>query len=291
MEVVPVALVVRRDSTLTPVVALAALVVAAVLVPAGSAASRDTVLPTLYVAYAMNCTFAITDDGGRKVGSIAPGTYQVLVTTPVVFAGVDLSGTFDMTACKSFVQFQLTGPGVDLSTTLQEGDEDKEILKATFQASSTYTAQDLNQAAVTRLAFATAASGSPTAPSSPSTSSTSSGKGTSSTDIVGSATTKSAPAAIAPLRGTLAGAVNAAGKLTLTKNGKGVTNLKAGRYTFTIQDGSAKADFTIQALRKTPVTLTGVAYVGTHRTTVTLKPGQWTFYSYNSKANYFIVIA
>ena len=85
----------------------------------------------------MSCTFTITDDNGRRVSSIPPGTYQVLVTTPMVFADVDLSGIFDMTACKSFVQFQLAGPGVNLSTTLQEGDEDKELLRAVFQPSAT----------------------------------------------------------------------------------------------------------------------------------------------------------
>src|SRR5262249_31967117 len=100
------------------------------VVPAGGARTAD-VLPTLYVAYTMHCTFAITDDSGRRVASIPPGTYQVLVTTPMVFADVDLSGIFDMTACKGFVQFQLTGPGVNLQTTLQDGDEDKEMLRGT----------------------------------------------------------------------------------------------------------------------------------------------------------------
>jgi hypothetical protein len=94
-----------------------------------------------------------------------------------------------------------------------------------------------------------------------------------------------------PIRGTLVGAVSAAGKLTLTRSGKGVNTLKAGRYTFTIQDSSAKADFTIQELRKTPLTLTGVAFIGKHTTTVDLKAGQWTFYSSVGKTNYFIVIS
>ena len=39
-------------------------------------------LPTLYVNYNMNCTFGITDDSGKAVTSIAPGTYQVQITTP-----------------------------------------------------------------------------------------------------------------------------------------------------------------------------------------------------------------
>jgi len=109
---------------------------------------------------------------------------------------------------------------------------------------------------------------------------------TTSKDVVGSAVDKTAV-----FRGTLAGTVSAAGKLTLTKSGKGVTTLKSGRYTFTIQDSSSKADFTIQELRKNPLTLTGVAFVGKHTTTVGLKPGQWTFYSFSGKTNYFVVIS
>ena len=74
---------VRRVSIL-----LAVLAAAAVLVPAGSASSRDAgqpALPTLYVVYTMNCTFSIVDDPGRPVTAIAPGTYQVEVSTPIMF--------------------------------------------------------------------------------------------------------------------------------------------------------------------------------------------------------------
>src|SRR5262245_55759499 len=102
MTPVPMALFVRRF--VTP---------AAVLATAG-AGSRDTVLPSLYFDYAMNCSFTVTDDNGRRVTSIAPGTYQVFVRSVVVFAMVDLSGIDDFTACKGFVQFQLSGPGVNV---------------------------------------------------------------------------------------------------------------------------------------------------------------------------------
>ena len=43
-----------------------------------------------------NCTFSITDDSGRRVSSIPPGTYQVSIRTPVSFAEVDLSGILNM---------------------------------------------------------------------------------------------------------------------------------------------------------------------------------------------------
>ena len=104
---------------------VAVLVVATALVPWALAGSRADVLPTLYVEYGMGCNFTISDDNGRRVTSIAPGQYQIHVHTVVVFAVVDLSGISDLTACKGNVQFQLAGPGVDLFTTLQDGDEDR----------------------------------------------------------------------------------------------------------------------------------------------------------------------
>ena len=87
-------------------------------------------LPTLYVDYTMNCTFSIVDDSGKPVTSIAPGTYQVDVSTPIMFKlavpggpGVDRRPrtSTDFTGCKGWVQFQLSGPGVSLFTTLDVG--------------------------------------------------------------------------------------------------------------------------------------------------------------------------
>ena len=260
------------------------LAAAAVLVPAGSA--RHSALPTLYVAYTMNCTFGVTDDSGKKVSSIAPGTYQVYVTTPQVFANVDLTGISDMTACKSFTQFQLTGPGVSLFTTLQDGDEDKDLLKATFAANSTYTMVDLNQPSVARAVITTTATGSASSPTGPSTSAggtSPSAKGSTQSSLVGSA--------VVPFRGKLAATVDAAGKLSLTTKGKPVATLKAGLYTFTVVDKSATSGFEIQRLKAGATTLTSVAYKGTHVASITLKAGQWTFFSPGGHKNYFIVSA
>ena len=260
----------------------AVLAAAAVVVPAGN--SRVSALPTLFVNYTMNCTFAVLDDSGKKVTSIAPGSYQVYVTTPQVFADVDLTGVFDMTACKSFTQFQMTGPGVNQSTTLQDGDEDKDLLQATFAPSATYTFVDNNQPSVARAVITTTATGTPTASTGSNTSSsgtTSSAKGSSQQSLVGSA--------VVPFRGKLAATVNAAGTLALTTKGKPVGTLKAGLYTFTVVDKSAKSGFAIQKLKSGATTLTGVGYKGTHVASITLKAGQWTFFSPGGKKNYFIV--
>jgi hypothetical protein len=272
--------VVNRAPFLSILAAL--LAAAAVVVPAGNA--RVGALPTLFVNYTMNCTFTIVDDSGKRVTSIAPGTYQVYVQTPQVFADVDLSGIFDMTACKSFVQFQLTGPGVNLSTTLQQGDEDKDLLSANFQPNGTYTASDLNQPTVARATFSTTATGTPT-PSTgagnTSTGSSSSSKGSTQSSLVGSA--------VVPFRGNLAATVNASGKLTLTLKGKPVGTLKSGLYTFTVHDNSAKSGFTVQKLKSPATALTGVAYKGTHVKSIQLKAGQWTFFTPSGAKNYFIV--
>jgi hypothetical protein len=280
------ALLVRRFSTLIAVLALAA-----VLLPAAGAGSRETVLPTLYVDYAMNCTFAITDDDGKRVSSIPAGTYQVHVASVVVFAVVDLSGIDDFTACKGFVQFQLTGPGVSLFTTLQDGDEDKDYFKETFHGGGTYAAVDLNRPAVARAVFtATAGSGSANAPASPYVPSASATKPTASTDIVGSARKTY------PFRGTLSASVDAAGKLKLLHNGRSVDSLKEGKYTTRVADRSKNAGFYFKLLNKngavvSSVTATTIPFVGNRTTTLTLKKGQWGFTAAgNGKKTLFIVV-
>jgi hypothetical protein len=254
----------------------------------GVTSSRaDTFLPTLYVRYAMNCTFTITNDAGAQVTQIAPGEYQLFISTPVPFGLIDLSGISDMTACKGFALFSITGPGVNVETNLEFGDNETDnSLQPKFLPGSTYVAQDGNQPTVTRKVFTTTASGLPTPVSSSSSStssSSSSGKGAVQKQLVGSA--------VVPFRGTLAAAVGAAGSLTLTTKGKPVGTLKAGLYTFTVHDNSAASGFAIQKLKASAITLTGIGYKGTHVKTVDLKAGQWTFFTPSGKKNYFIVVA
>jgi len=103
-----------------------------------------------------------------------------------------------------------------------------------------------------------------------------------SNNIVGSA--------IAPFRGTLAGSVAATGKLKLMIDGKAVTSLKTGRYTIAVTDRSPKSGFTVQESRAGATTVTGVAFVGKHSVTLTLRPGQWFFYpTFVGTKTYFLV--
>jgi hypothetical protein len=259
----------------------AVLVAAACLAPPAGARSAASELPTLYVNYALNCTFTITGDSGQTITSIAPGEYEIDITTPEPFAEVDLSGATGMTACQSYVQFQLSGPGVNVTSTLMDGDSAFALLQATFQPGGTYTAVDNNQPTVARDVFTTATSGAPVAPANPSASSTSVSKGTPSQDLVGSA--------VPPLRGSLEATVYADGKVQLVRNGNAFTSLKEGQWTFSIDDESSKAGFSVQLLHGKTTTISSKSYVGSNDVTVTLKPGRWFYFTPGGKKKQFFV--
>jgi hypothetical protein len=269
---------IRRFATLTGVVAG----VAALLVSTGSAGLRTTsaAAPSLYVMYAMNCTFTIVDDSGRTVTSIPPGHYQVDVRTPLAFGTMPNPGPgTDMTACRGAPQFQLQGPGVDLFTNMTAGCESDKVFTETFQPNGTYVAQDLNQPSVAHGSFTTLASGAPVVPTV--TYGGGKGKPEVSTDIVGS---------LAVL-GTLNATVSA-GKPTLTTKGKPVSSLKAGRYKLTIADRDAKAGFFVLGpTSKAPTSLSGVTFHGTHSVAIKLTAGKWTYYTNLGTIHYFRVTA
>jgi hypothetical protein len=258
----------------------AAVALSAVMVSSGAPATSPT-LPTLYVVYAMNCTFTITDDQGKAVSSIAPGTYQVDVRTPLAFGTVPLAnmGVTDMTACKGMPQFQLTGPGVNLFTTMTAGCEADKTYPETFLPSATYVATDQNQPGVARGTFTTLASGTPVIPANPAT--PWGGKTAASDDIVGSGRVK----------GTVAGTLASNGALTLKLSGKAVSKLASGRYTFTITDKNTKAGFAIIGPKATsPTNVTGVKFVGKRSKTVRLTPGRWTYYTSGLRQIHYIVV-
>jgi hypothetical protein len=243
-----------------PVVAVA-LVCAFAAVPGAQAA-----FPSLYVEYKTeDCTIRFTNDAGANVTTIAPGTYQIVITTS------DPYGVFGQTdglrACKGFVQFRLSGPGVSVYTTLDYGDAASEMYSATFQPGATYTLQDDNNIAGTRRSIAVATSGSPApTPSTP---------------------TKATPGA--NVRGTLHGVVARSGKLSLRRNGKVVTSLKSGRYTVSVDDQSTKQGFRLQLLKGRAQTITSVGYVGWQEVTLSLAPGRWSYFSSSRTRTSFVV--
>ncbi len=259
------------------------LALATVVVSAGSANSPGTTQqtsPTIYFVYAMNCTFTIQNDAGQTVTSIPPGSYQVDVRTPLAFGTVPVIGLApgDMTACRGMPQFQLTGPGVNIFTTLTAGCQSDVTFPATFQPSATYSAQDSNQPSIAHASFTTLATGTPAVPPAL----TASGKGIPSSDYLGSG--------LKQVKGTLTGTVSASGTPTLTLQGKAVSKLAPGRYTFSITDHSPKASFGVLGPASTAKdALTGVKFVGKRTQTLVLKAGRWMFYSSSGKLRYFVV--
>ncbi|HWE80025.1 MAG TPA: hypothetical protein VG265_00105 [Gaiellaceae bacterium] len=284
----------RVRTVIVSVGASAALLVAGLVLaaPGGAGIRKQTINPTLYVNYTMNCTLTMVDDAGKTVTSIPPGVYQVEVTTPVDFGDVDLSGIFDMTACKGSVQFQLTGPGVSVQTDLDGGDSNYALFDSVdFQKSSTYVAQDGNQPTVARFSFTTLASGTPTVPVATYTTTKAKTTTTSATTPGKTAPRKTAPKPD-PFRGSLAAVVGVTGKLTLSRKGQAVTTLTSGRYTLALDDRSKKSGFLLQQTRKPATTLTTAPFVGTRSVTVDLKPGQWFFYATaTAHKSFFIAIA
>jgi hypothetical protein len=253
---------------------LAAVLVVAAVVSAGSARAV-TVYPTLYVNYTDNCTFTIVNDQGSPVSTIPPGTYEVEVTTPIMYKLIADQGipNGSMEACGiGWVQFQLTGPGVNMYTTLTVGCDASDSFPAVYFApSSTFVAQDNAQPSVTHTTLTTLATGSPTAPtlsaSNLASKSTSSGGSLSAlgTPISGTKATTA---------GSLTGSVSAKGAVTLTYKSKALASLNAGSYKITVTDKSKKTGLMIGQVGHRATTLSGI---GKHTATLALNAGQWFF--------------
>jgi hypothetical protein len=265
-----------------------------VFVAAGSASlqrsahtARTAIYPTLYVNYTDNCTFTIVNDSGSPVSSIPPGNYQVQVNTPIMFKLLADQGipAGSMVACGiGWVQFQMTGPGVNLSTTLTVGCDSSDTFPAVYFApNSTFVAQDLAQPSVTRTTISTLASGAPTNPTSSSanlpTSTTSSGG----LSALGTPLSGKAPAKL----GSLGATVSSAGKVTLSYKSKPVATLAAGSYTLSVTSKSKSTGFEIAHAGHKATIVKGL---GTHSVAVTLTGGQWYFASSTGKSKiYFFV--
>jgi hypothetical protein len=240
--------------------------------------------PTLYVHYAMNCTFTIIGDNGAAVTAVQPGRYQILITSPRPFAEIDLSGEPDPNvACGGSLSFRLTGPGVDVQTTLDDGDGAAEQFSATFQLGGTYVAQESRRPSA-RLVISVSSSAASTGGGSSGGSTGGTGGGTTTTKTT-------VPAGPGIFRGTLSGNVSTLGKLTLKFKGRTVSKLKSGRYTVSVLDEWSKQGFTLKRFGKPEVKLTGPGFVGRKAVTLTLGAGQWMFYSLATKKSYFIVTA
>src|SRR5262245_66683207 len=87
----------------------------------------------LDVTYEANCSFTLTKDG-RAVGTLEPGDYTVVVTTPVPFANPDQQpGIVYLPICDGAVRFSLTGPGVNVHSTVGDGNQVRAQYPVTLQ--------------------------------------------------------------------------------------------------------------------------------------------------------------
>jgi len=112
--------------------------------------ARAATLPSLYVNYDSTCHFSVSTDSGTALTSgmtIPYGTYQVIVSTPIPFANGQAS-------C-NMINFGLTGPAVNLATTLADGDSSSQSVPVTLQPNSSYSASDQTLAPGTTLSFST----------------------------------------------------------------------------------------------------------------------------------------
>jgi hypothetical protein len=258
-----------------PIAFLAVLVVAGL--PAAGAAAPG---PALTLAYSAGNALEVIPPGGSPfvtgspTGQIPYGAYQV----DIIDDAADGSDPVHM--------FELSGPGVNLSTDLQGGDDKSEIYQETLAANSTYTFSDTAEPNLAPVVFRTTA----TAVSTP-TETVTTPKATATTPStrnsgpVGSEVTKKLA-----YRGALEATVGATGKLTLSSHGRPVSTLLSGRYAISVVDRSSHAGWTIQEAHKSPTALTATGFVGRKTRTLVLAAGQWLFYSnFIGKKTYFFV--
>jgi hypothetical protein len=87
---------------------------------------------------------------------------------------------------------------------------------------------------------------------------------------------------------TLKGVVGPGYSIKLTKGGKRVKSLKAGKYKFVISDKSSIHNFTVErehpSKPKIEKHLTSTPFMGSKTVVMTLKPGSWSFYCSNHEA-------
>ena len=227
------------------------LAVAAALAPLclsgpGSAASRANGL-TINVTYTATSLSAKLSNGTVLTSGtvVPPGPYSVVVYD----AGDDPNP-----------QFTITGPGAAVSSDLNPTGQGIEV-PVTFgpfllEASSSYEIFDAGMTGG-GISFTTAATG-----TSASSDSSSSSKG-----ATGSTATSSA--------NKLALFVQPGKKPVLTKEGKPVKTLKAGKYSVLVGDLSTTTGLMIGHGKAKPTTLSGAAATGTSSRTLKLTAGKW----------------
>jgi hypothetical protein len=248
----------RTPSRLVLAGALAALLLA--LAPGAQA--RMAANPVLDVNFFTNDTIAVTLADGTPVGT-ASGTPT---TIPAGYYTLVLTGPG---GCANVPYFELHGPGASVVDNMDEGELATATVNAYLAPNSTYTWKNDDSSPPVLYTFTTSAQVLGTPPPV-------AGASGISAATHGTATSTN-PIGVAPvkMRGTLNGAVSAAGKLTVAFGGKSVAKLLPGRYKVVIVDRSASNGFMLFKNAHKKLSVSGVKYVGTHTVTVTLTSGRW----------------
>jgi hypothetical protein len=248
----------------------------ALMAPADGLTARSDA-PVLDLVYTSTNVLSVSAPNGDTFGAssatriVPPGSYIVTIEDDA-YDGTD-----------PVHMLHLVGPGINLMTDLQGGDDKSEIYNETLAPNATYTFKDDDLPNLPAIVFTTTGTPAPTS-TRPSPPRTKSSKTSTNSDVVGSAN--------AALRGSLDAVVSANGSLTLTRARERVTALKAGRYRFAVSDHSTTRGFFVQQIRNASHTLSSAPFVGKRTTTLELRPGQWFFFSaFTGRKTYFIVTA
>jgi hypothetical protein len=190
---------------------------------------------------------------------IPPGPYLVVVAS-------DVPDSRDL-----FHLFHLYGPSLNVESDLLPCENPRPLYTVTLKPSTTYFYEDTRNPQLGQVVFTTAATG-----SSSSTAGAAAAVGSSGSSA-GTSSNTSVLATALPFRGTLVGTVGAGGSLTLSRNGKDVSSLQAGRYRISVDDRTSRLGFQLAPASGRKLTVTSPSFVGEQRMTVTLTPGRWTF--------------
>jgi hypothetical protein len=245
------------------------------LTPAGGA--RPTASLSLFVSFFANGTVTVTLPDGTAIGTTS-GTPTLI---PAGFYTIVFSGPG---GCTALPYFHLTGPGTNIATNMAEGAAQRSTNTANLLPSSTYTwISDAFPNVVHTFTTSAVVEGSPPSGGETPTSTAGKGKGVTYPDLVGSE--------IVPFRGTLTASVSPSGRLSLAYKGKGLTSLKAGKYTIAVTDRSANAGLVLQKLKRAPVSVTGSGFMGTRSVHVQLTAGRWLFAGGRGEPSYTIAVS
>ena len=270
-----------RFAAATIAVFAAGLAASGLLGSTSASGARAAVSQTMDAGFDADGNMYLTFPDGTRIGApTAPGTVIPAGTYTIVLNNNSLDDLGDPHS------FHLSGPGVNLAA----GGVVQTTWTATFQPASTYVFQD-DDNPTSRDVFGTPGSGATaTTVPAPTTTTTPPTRARRRRATNNNPLATKPPPASTVFRGTLLATVGPK-TLTLTVGGKPVTSLKSGRYRIAVTDRSAKSGFTIQRIKQSATTVSGVSFVGKRSATLELAPGQWFFYpTFVGRKSYFVVI-